>query len=233
MVRCEFAAGLACLRGVARTPDNDRWVSTGPAQRVAPARVRTLIVDDSEAVREGLTRLLGAKPFCEVLGAVSDPADALERTRAARPHVILQDFSMPGIDPLDLIRALTACRPQPAVLVLSAFVDAPAERQAALAGATGWVLKDAEPEQLYAALPGAAGVRDPGRPGGLDNGTPMAGVTPPPPPPAEPEPAASLDARPVWALLRALAGGPPGPPARGPPNRAGPPPPGPPRHADP
>src|SRR4051812_49640519 len=141
------------------------------------ARVRTLIVDDSHAVRDGLGQLLDLQAYCEVVGAVADPAAALERTRALRPDVVLQDFSMPGVDPFRLTRDLTACVPPPAILVLSASADEHSARQAMDAGALGWVLKDAEPEELFAALRGAAGGPPPG---------PRPPAAPPPPPPPPP-----------------------------------------------
>jgi len=158
--------------------------------------VRTLIVDDSESVRDGLSMLLEAQPYCELVGAVADPDEALALTRMLHPHVVLQDFSMPGVDPFRLVRALAACRPRPAVLVLSAFADTSAARHAIDAGAIGWVLKDSEPDDLFAALLAAARRRD-----GSDSAF-------------EPEPApdfgAALDARTVRALLRALEGDPGG-----------------------
>jgi CheY-like chemotaxis protein len=197
---------------VAGRPDIDRRLSTASAETTAPVppRVRTLVVDDSEAVREGLSRLLEAQPYCELVGAVSDPASAVERTRATHPHVVLQDYSMPGVDSLALVRELSACRPQPAVLVLSAFANAHAARQAYQAGAIGWVLKDAEPEELFAALLCAAGVRArsmamAGAPD-WEVGAPVATVGEAP----VPEVPGSLDARTVWALLRALEGDPGG-----------------------
>jgi DNA-binding NarL/FixJ family response regulator len=171
---------------MARTPE-----TSGGPQLAPPAdgRVRTLIVDDSEAVIEGLSQLLDVQPNCEVVGAVSDPRSAVERTLELHPDVVLQDFSMPGVDPFRLTRALTACTPRPAVLVLSASSDEASARQAIDAGAVGWVLKDDEPEQLFAALLAAAGF------GGRE---PLV--------PREPAPDVhtSLDARTVWALLRAL-----------------------------
>jgi DNA-binding NarL/FixJ family response regulator len=160
-----------------------------------------LIVDDSESVRDGLSMLLEAQPYCDLVGAVGDPEAALEITRTAHPHVVLQDFSMPGVDPFGLVRALSACRPQPTVLVLSAFADAPSARQAVQAGAIGWVLKDAEPEELFAALLGAAGFRD------SRSVTGEVSTDPEPGPGVERELGSSaLDARTVWALLRALEG---------------------------
>jgi CheY-like chemotaxis protein len=177
----------------------------GAASAPVPPRVRTLVVDDSEAVRTGLTQLLGSRDYCELVGAVSDPEAALELTRSAQPHVVLQDFSMPGVDAVALVRALSACRPRPVVLMLSAFADALSARRAVEAGAIGWVLKDAEPEQLFAALLGAAAARDGGAPG--RDSEPRA-AAPPVPLPAAPEGdfevATPLDARTVWALLRAL-----------------------------
>ena len=183
---------------MAGRPDNERRRSAGEREASAPVppRVRTLIVDDSESVRDGLSMLLEAQPYCELVGAVADPDEALALTRALHPHVVLQDFSMPGVDPFRLLRALAACRPQPAVLVLSAFADTSAARHAIDAGAIGWVLKDSEPDDLFAALLAAARRRD-----GSDSAF-------------EPEPApdfgAALDARTVRALLRALEGDPGG-----------------------
>ena len=183
---------------MAGRPDNERRRRAGEREASAPVppRVRTLIVDDSESVRDGLSMLLEAQHYCELVGAVADPDEALALTRMLHPHVVLQDFSMPGVDPFRLVRALAACRPRPAVLVLSAFADTSAARHAIDAGAIGWVLKDSEPDDLFAALLAAARRRD-----GSDGAF-------------EPEPApdfgAALDARTVRALLRALEGDPGG-----------------------
>src|SRR3954447_19627588 len=119
--------GLAILARMARMPD-----IAGGKRLLPPAgsRVRTLIVDDSEMVRDGLGQLLSAQPYCEVVGAVGDPLSALEQTVALCPDVILQDFSMPGVDPFRLMRELTACTPRPAVLVLSATADEVSARRA-------------------------------------------------------------------------------------------------------
>jgi CheY-like chemotaxis protein len=180
--------------------------------------VRTLVVDDSEAVRDGLTQLLASREYCDLVGAVSDPQAALDLTRTTHPHVVLQDYSMPGVDPIALVREMSACRPRPAVLMLSAFADAPSAREAVEAGAIGWVLKDAEPEQLFAALLGAAGFRDSQGRGGPRARTLTAVSAPTPVPPPAPaagsdadfEIATPLDARTVRALLRALEGEPAG-----------------------
>jgi len=187
---------VATLHDVAGRPDIFRRPAAGDDAALAPdsPRVRTLIVDDSEVVRTGLSQLLASRSFCEVVGAVACPEAALEMTRTKHPHVVLQDFSMPGYDAIALVRELTACTPRPTVLMLSAFADAPATRRAMDAGAIGWVLKDSEPEQIFAALLGAVGIRD------------AANAEPEPIAEPDREVATPLDARTLWALLRALHG---------------------------
>ncbi|MEA2227179.1 MAG: hypothetical protein QOF04_809 [Solirubrobacteraceae bacterium] len=118
--------------------------------------VRVLIVDDSDAVRTGLCRLLGSRPFFDVVGAVDDMDSALHCIRTAHPHVVLLDFSMPNVDPFALIRVISVVSPRPAVLMLSALANERSTRKAIAAGAFGWVLKDAEPDMLFAALLRAA-----------------------------------------------------------------------------
>jgi DNA-binding NarL/FixJ family response regulator len=201
---------LATLHDVAGRPDIFSRPAAGSGDTAsAPSspRVRTLIVDDSEAVRIGLSQLLRSRPYCELVGAVADPEAALEVTRTAHPHVVLQDFSMPGHDAIALVRELSACRPRPTVLMLSAFADAPSARRAVEAGAIGWVLKDSDPDQIFAALLRAAGVR-------ADAPQERPALTAVPSPPPEPAPdfevATPIDARTLWAILRAVQGEPAG-----------------------
>jgi len=204
-------------------PDTGRRptaVTTSAFASAPPPRVRTLIVDDSETVRDGLSLLLETMPSCELVGAVGDPDAALELTRTMRPHVVLQDFSMPGVDTLGLMRGLAACRPRPAILVLSAFADGPSARKANAAGACGWVLKDAEPQELFAAVLAAAGAAESDPPAERDAAPPT--VVPAPSEPAvsavdeafAPRPdfevATPVDPRTLWALLRALESDPAG-----------------------
>jgi DNA-binding NarL/FixJ family response regulator len=157
-------ATLAIVWGVARTPDSSNGPMADAPQMLdaqTPERVRVLIVDDSEAVRTGLSLLLNSRSYCEVVGAVDDLAGALEIARSAHPHVALLDFSIPGVDPIALAHHLATCRPRPAVLMLSALANEQSARRANAAGAVGWVLKDAEPDQLFAALLRAARSADP------------------------------------------------------------------------
>jgi CheY-like chemotaxis protein len=194
-------------------PDTHTQLTAVTTSASAPAPVRTLVVDDSETVRDGLSLLFETQPACEFVGAVGDPDAALELTRTAQPHVVLQDFSMPGVDTLGLMRALAACRPEPAVLVLSAFADGPSARKAMAAGAVGWVLKDAEPDELFAAVLGAAGFPGaPVRPAGETRPAPAtaAAIAPAGAPRQDFEVTTPLEARTLWALLRALESDPHG-----------------------
>jgi hypothetical protein len=102
--------------------------------------------------------------------------------------------------------------------MLSAFADTPSARRATEAGAVGWVLKDAEPEQIFAAVLGAAGVRDASRAVAPHDGAPGGGLLSAVPAPSaleapaapDLEVATPLDARTLWALLRGLEGEPTG-----------------------
>jgi DNA-binding NarL/FixJ family response regulator len=120
----------------------------------APARV--LILDANALVRGALGRLVGGRPGFEVVSACDDPHGVIERARAAEPDVVLLNLSARGVDPLELAERLTHCHPRPAIVVLSAFLDEQRAREASAAGVTGWVLKDASPEELFAALSRAA-----------------------------------------------------------------------------
>jgi CheY-like chemotaxis protein len=188
---------MADIGPAARMP---RESAGAPATRAA---VRVLIVDDSPAVRDGLSAMLRANGAYEVAGAVGDAAAALRCAVAAAPDVVLLDLSMPGVDPLALVRDLRALSPAPAVVVLTAFGDKRRIAAAIAAGAVGWLLKDAAPEELFAALAPFAGAPSP--------------VVPHAEPPDEEWPDAPLpssgglgllDARTCRALLRALHGSP-------------------------
>jgi DNA-binding NarL/FixJ family response regulator len=181
-------------------PTNGQSLATATGHDTpAIARVRVLIVDDSEAVRNGLSLLLSSRPSCEVVAAVDDMDSALAHVRDASPHVVLLDFSMPELDPFALIRGLDGCRPRPAVLMLSALANEGSTRRAMAAGAVGWVLKDAEPEALFAALLRAA--RSAAAGGALTGRAPAANGLG-----AEGGGTSSADPRTVRALLRALQG---------------------------
>lgn len=123
---------------------------------VSPAgtTVRVVVADDQPLVRAGLSTLLATEPGIEVVGQAGDGATAVELAHALRPDVVCMDIRMPGKDGIAATREL--CGPDVAdpipVLILTTF-DVDEYLFGALeAGASGFLLKDAEPETLVEAV---------------------------------------------------------------------------------
>jgi DNA-binding NarL/FixJ family response regulator len=115
--------------------------------------IRVLLADDEPLVRAGISLILRGEAGLEVVGLADDGTHALEQSRALSPDVVLMDVRMPGMDGVEATRRiLEDCVNPPAVLILSTFhVDA-VVRGALRAGACGFVLKDAAPDELIAAV---------------------------------------------------------------------------------
>ena len=115
--------------------------------------IRILLVDDQELVRTGFRVILSSTPGLEVVGEAADGAAAIELARELRPDVICMDVQMPVLDGLDATRRIVA---DPAatgtVLVLTTFDDDDSLFRALDAGASGFLLKTASPEQLIDAV---------------------------------------------------------------------------------
>jgi NarL family two-component system response regulator LiaR len=114
--------------------------------------IRILIADDHAVVREGLRSLLSAEPEMQVIGEAADGEQAVERVRALRPDVVLLDLMMPRRDGLAVIPELKREDPNVRILMVSSFADAPKVLGAIKAGALGYVLKDASPAEILAAV---------------------------------------------------------------------------------
>jgi DNA-binding NarL/FixJ family response regulator len=110
---------------------------------------RILIADDEALVRGGLRMILEAEPDLEVVGEASDGGEALTRARELTPDLVLMDIRMPRLDGLDATRRLLAgAGPSPKVLVLTTFDLDEYVYEAIRAGASGFLLKSAPPQQL-------------------------------------------------------------------------------------
>ena len=121
------------------------------------APIRVMIVDDHPVVRNGLIGMFAGDSDFEVVGEASDGAEAVRRARAIAPDVILMDLRMPEMDGVSAIAALTAAGVPARVLVLTTY-DTDGDVLAAIeAGATGYLLKDAPPNDLFKAVRAAAG----------------------------------------------------------------------------
>jgi DNA-binding NarL/FixJ family response regulator len=124
-----------------------------------PAVVRVLIADDQALVRSGLRMLVDSVEDLEVVGEAGDGAEAVARARELSPDVVLMDIRMPGMDGIEATRALSE---DPAtagvrVLVLTTFDLDEYVFRALRAGASGFLLKDTDPEDLLEGIRVVAG----------------------------------------------------------------------------
>ena len=114
---------------------------------------RVLIADDQALVRAGFRKLLEAAPGVEVVGEAADGRDAIDQSRRRRPSLVLMDIRMPRLDGIEATRRLTADGDgAPRVLILTTFGLDEYVYEALRAGASGFMLKDAPPEELLAAV---------------------------------------------------------------------------------
>ncbi|WP_179559083.1 response regulator transcription factor [Microbacterium sp. AK009] len=114
--------------------------------------VRMAIVDDQALVRAGLRMVLEAEPDIDVVGEASDGHEAIELTRARAVDIVLMDVRMPRMDGIAATAAIVAGPHPPRVLILTTF-DLDEHAFAAIrAGASGFMLKDARPADLLAAI---------------------------------------------------------------------------------
>jgi DNA-binding NarL/FixJ family response regulator len=118
--------------------------------------IRVLVAEDHPVVRAGLVQLLEDVEQVDVVGAAAGGAEAVALATAERPDVVLMDLEMPDIDGIEATRRIRADEPGVNVVVLTAFSDRRRILDAIDAGAVGYLLKDAEPEELIRGLEAAA-----------------------------------------------------------------------------
>jgi DNA-binding NarL/FixJ family response regulator len=123
---------------------------------VSEPTIRILLADDHDVVRRGLTALLDGSDGFAVVGAAADGEEAVAMAGEHRPDVVLMDLSMPGVDGIEATRRLMAERPESRVVVLTSFSDRERILDALDAGAVGYLLKDAEPDELLRGIAAAA-----------------------------------------------------------------------------
>ena len=114
--------------------------------------IRIVIADDHAMVRAGLSQLLGSFDDLEVVGTASNGEEAIEVVASSRPDVVLMDLSMPQMDGIEALTVVKQRFPDVRVVVLTTFQE-PRQVSAALsAGASGYLVKDVEPEVLVAGI---------------------------------------------------------------------------------
>ncbi|MGH2456105.1 MAG: response regulator [Candidatus Limnocylindria bacterium] len=114
--------------------------------------IRVLLVDDQTLVRTGFRLILGSEPGIEVIGDATDGAEAVEIARRQRPDVALMDIRMPRMDGLEATRRMAKASPSTRVVILTTYDLDEYVFDALRAGASGFILKDAPPEQLTEAI---------------------------------------------------------------------------------
>ncbi|MFX1820291.1 response regulator transcription factor [Pseudarthrobacter sp. CC4] len=118
--------------------------------------ITVLLVDDHLVVRSGLRALLGTQPDLQVIGEAASGEEAVERVQQHSPAVVVMDLAMgSGMDGIEAIRKIRKRNSGQAILVFTTY-DSDADIVRAVdAGAMGYLLKDAAPEEIFAAIRGA------------------------------------------------------------------------------
>lgn len=118
--------------------------------------VSLLLVDDHVLIRRGLADLFAAVPDIDVVASAAAGDEAVTLAASTKPDVVLMDLSMPGMDGVEATRRLLATSPDSSVVILTSFTESDRITAAVQAGAIGYLLKDAEPDTLIAAVRSAA-----------------------------------------------------------------------------
>jgi len=120
-------------------------------------KIRILIADDHKMVRDGLAALLGTKRDLEVIGAVGNGQEAVEKALALKPNVVIMDLMMPIMDGVEATREIRKAAPTVQILVLTTFGTSDDIAHAIEAGALGAMMKSADHEELAEAIRKVAG----------------------------------------------------------------------------
>ena len=118
--------------------------------------IRVVIAEDHAMVRSGLVELLSAAQEIDVVGTAGNGEEALGAVAELAPDVVLMDISMPVLDGIEATKRIVAAADAPRVVVLTSFSDRDRILGALDAGAVGYLLKDAEPEELVRGVRAAA-----------------------------------------------------------------------------
>jgi two-component system, NarL family, response regulator LiaR len=114
--------------------------------------IRILIADDHAVVRKGLNTLIASEPGMQVVGEAADGVEVVLKARSLKPDVILLDIIMPRQNGIEAIYQIKQENPQARILVITSFAEDQMIFPAIKAGALGYLLKDASPQQLLQAI---------------------------------------------------------------------------------
>ena len=115
-------------------------------------RVRVLVVDDHEVVREGLRTLIAKQAGLSLVGEAASVKDAVETASRAKPDVVIMDVRLPDGSGVEACRTIREARPQTGVIMLTSYADDEALFASIIAGAAGYLLKDAKGQTVVDAI---------------------------------------------------------------------------------
>ncbi len=115
-------------------------------------KVKLFLVDDHKVVRSGIKALGETEPSLEVIGEASDGREAVAKVSQKSPDVILMDLVMPEMDGVEATKRIIEDKPEGKILILTSFSEEERIIQAIKAGATGYLIKDASPDELVGAI---------------------------------------------------------------------------------
>jgi DNA-binding NarL/FixJ family response regulator len=118
--------------------------------------IRVAHADDHRVLRLGMEQLLGTFDDVEVVGSAAGGQEAVELCTDRRPDVLLLDLSMPDVDGIEVTQQLASGSPDTRIVVFTSFSDRDQIVRALDAGAVGYLLKDAEPEEIHEAIRSAS-----------------------------------------------------------------------------
>jgi DNA-binding NarL/FixJ family response regulator len=124
----------------------------GVSDQPSATRIRVLIVDDHAVVRRGLRGFLELLDDLEVVGEAENGREAVAAVEALAPDVVLMDLVMPELDGIGAIEAIRASGAETEIVALTSFIEEDKVTAALEAGATGYLLKDADADEVVAAI---------------------------------------------------------------------------------
>ena len=144
-------AARAARRGTSAEREEPR-AATGEIRNPKSPPIRVLLADDHTIVRKGLLSILEDEADLEVVGEAEDGREAIDRTKQLRPDVLVIDISMPLLTGLEATRQIKAQFPEVEVIVLTVYDNEEYVFQVLRAGASGYLVKKAAPEELIMAI---------------------------------------------------------------------------------
>jgi len=133
--------------GTSTTSQTGRRTTT-----MSDKKKRILLVEDHTILRAGLRALLSQEEDFEIVGEADNGRDAMHAVGSLLPHVVLMDISMPGISGIEAIRDIKRRYPETNILVLTIYKTDEYIHESLKAGASGYILKDASPDELRIAI---------------------------------------------------------------------------------